>query len=1011
MHSRRYSRVRPMRVVKDKGTIMSGKKKGRTIFRVLMLPLFCILAAELCVLAGSLLFGGVISKLEQNSRDILAQQVENRGNYLVNEMIGNWSSLGIISSQIDAVVREHLEQEKITVSDLTGEACGQLLAQLQPELIRTMYNKQATGIFLILNTKELAGEELPDAFPGIYLRDFDPLSTRSEQNEDILAERAPVEAVRAGRIATDIGWQPVFSREECEEQPFFYQPFTAAYADGGKLPAKEYGYWTTEPYTLAGDKHRAVAYSVPLMLEDGTVYGVLGVELLVNYMQSLLPCGELLEEGQGCYLLAVAKEGERTVSPVLFSGESMLTQRLADLEFSLEGTDDREANDASGKYYGAVKPLILYSNHAPFESDRWYLLGIGAKEDLFAFSRQIQAILFVSFVLTIGIGFIGILLVSYRLSKPIRRLSNEVELAKKSSLLPTLSETGIQEIDQFADAIIRLQREVTDSSIRFLQIIHMASVDIAGYEVRDGAERVFVTANYFPMLGAEAVDTEKLTPEEFWDLSRHARQNLRCTASDESGTVYEVPVAQDKVRYLHFEDITDGDRHVGLVEDVTAATLERMRVEHERDCDGLTKLYSRRGFRREAEALFLQPERLRQAGLLMIDLDNLKSTNDKYGHNFGDRYIQTAAKCFSEHTPERTLCARISGDEFLLLFYGYESQEQIKAKLDELYRAIREVKFDFPDGTSMRLSASGGVAWYPADGKDLSELMKYADFAMYQVKCSQKGALKVFDREAYQCRMEQNQIKMEFHRLLDSGQFTYHFQPIFHGMTGEVYAYEALMRVSCPTLRSPETVLKLAKEEGRMHEVESLTLFRASARYCDLLEQGKVSEGALLFINSIANERMTEAEQQQYHQRFSHIQSRVVVEITEAEHLDMEMIQKKSETEGFSGMFALDDYGSGYNSEINLLELNPAFVKVDITIVRDIDKDANKQQIVANIVEYAHKRDMMVIAEGLETPEEVLMSLKLGVDLLQGYFLARPGEIPPEISAEAYRLIQELGKK
>ncbi len=990
---------------------MSGKKKDRTIFRVLLLPLFCILAAELCVLAGSLLFGGVITKLDQNARDILAQQVENRGNYLVNEMIGNWSSLGMISSQIDAAMTEHLEQGQITLADLTAEGCGELLAELQPELIRTMYNKQVTGIFLILNTRELTGEDLPDALPGIYLRDFAPLSTRSEQNEDILAERAPVEAVRADRIATDIAWQPAFSKEECREQPFIYQPFTAAYADGGRLPAKEYGYWTTQPYTLSGDKHRAVAYSVPLMLEDGTVYGVLGVELLVDYMRSLLPCGELLEEGKGAYLLAVAKEGERIVSPVLFSGESMITERLTELEFTLRGDDGREAFDESGRYYGAVKPLIVYSNHAPFDSDQWYLVGIGATEDLFAFSRQIQAILSVSFVLTLGIGFVGILLVSYRLSKPIRRLSNEVEKAKKSSQLPTLSETGIREIDQFADAIVRLQQEVMDSSTRFLQIINMASVDIAGYEVRDEAGSVFVTENYFPMLGAAVADAKNLTPDEFWDLSRRARQNLKCTASDENGTVYEVTADPDRARYLRVEDLRDGDRHVGLVEDVTAATLERMRVEHERDCDGLTKLYGRRGFRREADALFLHPERLRQAGLLMIDLDNLKSTNDKYGHNFGDRYIQTAAKCFSEHTPEGTLCARISGDEFLLLFYGYESQEQIREKLEILYRAIREVEFHFPDGTSMGLSASGGVAWYPNDGRELSELMKYADFAMYQVKCSQKGELKAFDREAYQRRMEQNQMKMEFHRLLDSGQLNYHFQPIFHGLTGEVFAYEALMRVNYPTLRSPETVLKLAKEEGRMHEIEYQTMFRASECYCYLLEQGNVSDRALLFINSIANERMTEAEQQEYHQRFSHIQPRVVVEITEAEHMDMEMIRKKSQTEGFTGMFALDDYGSGYNSEINLLELNPDFVKVDITIVRDIDKDANKQQVVANIVEYAHKREMKVIAEGLETPEEVAMSLALGVDLLQGYFLARPGEIPPEISAEAYCLIQACGKK
>jgi len=106
-------------------------------------------------------------------------------------------------------------------------------------------------------------------------------------------------------------------------------------------------------------------------------------------------------------------------------------------------------------------------------------------------------------------------------------------------------------------------------------------------------------------------------------------------------------------------------------------------------------------------------------------------------------------------------------------------------------------------------------------------------------------------------------------------------------------------------------------------------------------------------------------------------------------------------------MFALDDYGSGYNTEINLLELHPYFIKVDISIVRDIDSDYNKQQIVNNIVTYAHKRDMLVVAEGLETAKELEMVLELGVDLLQGYFLARPGETPPAISEDALRIIRE----
>jgi len=986
---------------------MSGRNKGRTIFRVMVLPMLSLLAVEMGVLVGCMMFGGVITKLNQNAQDMLAQQVENRANYLVHDMIGSWSSLSFLSERIRTIVQEQLDQGSITMEDLDGIGCVDLLKEIQPELIDAMYNKQVSGVFLVLNIHDPEEMATVESLPGIYLRDLDPASTPSERNEDILMERAPVEVVRAGRIATDTGWQPIFSREDSVEQPFFYKPFQAAYADGGRLDTKEYGYWTTEAYCLSGDNRKAIAYSVPLILEDGTVIGVLGVELLADYIQSMLPCRELMENDRGSYLLAVAREEDGHLEPVILSSESMTDGTMKELSFSLDAENSREAVEESGKYYGAVCSLVLYSNNAPFDADKWYLLGIGTKENLFAFARHIETILVISFGLTMAIGLVGILYVSYTLSKPIQLLSREVEKAKQSNVLPVLPDTGIREIDQFSGAITRLQREVIDSSTRFLRIMDMASVDLAGYELRDGSESVFVTENYFPLLGVEGVDTSSLTAEEFSRRQAEILEGLDYTVCDDGSRVYRIQGPREEARYLRFEEMKEGERHVGLIEDVTTSTMERIRVERERDCDGLTKLYARRGFRREADALFLKRDKLKNAGLLMIDLDNLKSTNDRFGHNFGDLYIQTAGKCFLENTPATTICARISGDEFLLLFYGYNSQDQIRERIQRLYQAISEVSFVLPDGSNMGLSASGGVAWYPQDSEDLSELMKYADFAMYQAKGSRKGTLREFDAEAYQEKIDHNQNRLEFNQLLEQRQVDYHFQPIFHARTGEPFAYEALMRVNLPTLRSPETVLQIAKEEGRMHEIESITLFRSCECFSGLLERGEVSDKALLFVNSIANVCMTEEEEEEFHERFEKLQPRLVIEITEEEHMDMELVQKKREVEGFSGMFALDDYGSGYNSEVNLLKLKPNFVKVDITIVRDIDKDVNKQQIVSNIVHYAHKRNMMIIVEGLETAEEVKKSLELGVDLLQGYFFARPGAVPPSINEEAYQLIQE----
>ena len=112
--------------------------------------------------------------------------------------------------------------------------------------------------------------------------------------------------------------------------------------------------------------------------------------------------------------------------------------------------------------------------------------------------------------------------------------------------------------------------------------------------------------------------------------------------------------------------------------------------------------------------------------------------------------------------------------------------------------------------------------------------------------------------------------------------------------------------------------------------------------------------------------------------------------------------------QGFSGQFALDDYGTGYNGEKNLLELSPRFVKLDICLVRGLDSDVNKQQIVSNLLTFAHQRDMLVIAEGLETMGEIHKALELGVDLLQGYALARPAAVPAEISEAAMRVIRQF---
>ena len=447
---------------------------------------------------------------------------------------------------------------------------------------------------------------------------------------------------------------------------------------------------------------------------------------------------------------------------------------------------------------------------------------------------------------------------------------------------------------------------------------------------------------------------------------------------------------------------------VGLAEDMTTTVLEQQRIEHERDYDTLTGLYRRRAFDRACEALFQQPEKLGCAALLMMDLDNLKQINDTYGHDWGDQYIRQTGQCFAANTPANTICSRLSGDEFLIFFYGYQDQAQLRAQLELLSAALQRSVSILPNGKQLHISISGGIAWYPTDGHDLLTLKKYADFAMYQVKHSHKGRMCDFDIGSYHQEAYAAQTQQDFERLLQEELVSYHFQPIYSARSGRVAAYEALMRVDLPTLHSPAQVMQLAHETGRLYEIERITVFHSSEIFQRMQAQGLLQSDALLFINSIANVSLTVEDVEEYAQRCPELLKRLVVEITEQEDLDRACLERKRNVPGFSGSFALDDYGSGYSNELNLLELSPRYIKIDISIVRGIDTDRDKQQIVSNIVAYAHARSMQLIAEGIETEAQLRTVIGLGVDLLQGYYLSRPAAVPAPIAPAAQTVIDQL---
>lgn len=538
----------------------------------------------------------------------------------------------------------------------------------------------------------------------------------------------------------------------------------------------------------------------------------------------------------------------------------------------------------------------------------------------------------------------------------------------------------------------------------------MASVEIGGYELRFDTGSVFYTENFFSILGIPLSAELPMNIEKFREiLKEYTEKNLYKTKSG-STKLYCIRIPEKGVRYVRMEVKNENWVQIGLVEDVTVSMRERLRIEHERDYDTLTGLYNRRAFKRESESIFGRRKKIRHAAFIMLDLDNLKYTNDTFGHDWGDEYIRQAGMCLEEGTPKGTLCAHISGDEFNILFYGYESQNAIRKEISKLKREISSRIIRLPDGQEFHLSISGGIAWYPEDSNSLGVMRKHADFAMYQVKQTDKGRIAEFDQKAYEEKYRDSQIRKEFHRFVKEELVTYYFQPIISAKTGKIEAYETLMRANLPILKRPDVVMKIAREEGALREIERMTMFRAVEAFADLREKKRIKGDALLFINSIASQHMAAKDEIEFNNRYAELQKQIVIEITEEESIDYHALEIKRNAPGFEGAFALDDYGSGYSNEKSLLDLAPKYIKVDLSIIRDIDTDPDKQQIVENIVAYAHKRDMKIVAEGLETPEEIKKVLELEVDLLQGFYLARPEPVPGNINEDALKIIAAFYK-
>lgn len=266
------------------------------------------------------------------------------------------------------------------------------------------------------------------------------------------------------------------------------------------------------------------------------------------------------------------------------------------------------------------------------------------------------------------------------------------------------------------------------------------------------------------------------------------------------------------------------------------------------------------------------------------------------------------------------------------------------------------------------------------------------------------GADSSMNRKIAALSEEERAELAEVEKIIDENRFAYHFQPIVNTTDGTIYSYEALMRPVSDMRLSPFHVLKYAELKGRLHDIEYATFLNVLT--CIDQEKDRFL-GRKIFINSIPRMMLTGSDFRRVGELLMKHSDTAVVELTEYAESDEEELNVLKERYRNMGVkIAIDDYGTGYSNVNNLLRYMPDYVKIDRSLISDIQNNPKKRHFVREIIEFCHGNGIMALAEGVETTEELRNVILLGADLIQGYYTAKPSA--QIIDAIPYEIQQEI---
>lgn len=951
--------------------------KSLSLKYYVMLSLIFIILLQTTVFAGFLIANSIPDNMNENTFETLRYTVASNA-FSLEKYIGGFVNMTDFYDTITETALANAAEQNLSMRAYLGSSTNRqrFLDDVTPHILTALRTSGTNCCFVILE-----GGNTHDA---IYLTDQNP-NYNAKSNSDVYAAIGSVNLLYQHGLTLDALWSQTI--KEDSECPFYRQALDSVTAYP-ELSAYELGYFSVFNFIHEEDSS-CLFYTVPLIDSEQNAYGVAGFGVRFDYLRTLLPDQALVLDTYGSYLLGTTENmtditsvyvGKEDYYSALKNGEHA-TLTLQNMEYGIYEVDSDALKAAAS---ACVTPLNLYAEQSPYYSQQWVLCGLVSTDTLYESSSHINYIFLGAVSVSLLLSILGTIFITHLFMRPINMLNRSIpKLSPANNVLPR---TRISEFDAISKAIEKQNDSIYKSGNKMSEIINVAEISLGVCDFSEADEMIYCTHKLFEILEI---------PDFGWEHNHIARGTLIgklksieafLEQSHENPDVfcYHRPDCEDK--WLDIKQKSTDKNTLLIVSDITESVLEKEKILYDRDYDALTGLYNRGAFAREMK--YMIDEGHCTNGLLSIwDLDNLKYTNDTYGHDIGDKYICTLSNLLKRRMPEKSFSARLAGDEFTMFLYD-EPKETLISTLKSIHAELMQETLLLPDGLELNMSASAGMSFYSEDGVNYNDLLKYADFAMYQIKKSSKGSIKAYNKETYLRDYILVQGVGELDRLIRHESIKYVYQPIISLKTGAIFAYEALMRPISDLLRKPEELLRVAEAQAKLDKIERITWFHALNTF---FEQLKPDDNARIFLNSIPNQLLSEDEWTQIETMYGNKLSRIVMEITENAKSDLDIDKRKREfCNKWNIPIALDDYGSGYSNSDMLVSYDFHFVKLDMTLIRDINIHSSTQSLVRGMINYCHENFIMVIAEGIETVEEYNTAKDLGADFGQGFYLAKP---------------------